>query len=384
MKPQTNFETQLIDFYYHFTQTNTADSFEQRRGRLMSMYLLMCGVILLHLTIVNYIFRSEDMETFREYITQDLASIFIVYILWVFNRKGYTLWTAISFVSFSIITPVILFKPKDLETTMVILALPIMASSFVITPIASFFYAFLASLGYTISILFYDMFYLYNFTSIITLFGISFAAFITAWQFNRSLEKNETLLNKLELSYEITLDSWSRALDMRDKETEGHTQRVAELTLRIAKKMNFSNEELTHMRRGALLHDIGKLGVPDSILLKDGPLTDEETRFMRQHTQFAHDLIHPIEYLRPALDIPTTHHEKWDGSGYPRGLKGEQIPLAARIFAIADVYDALTSDRPYRTAWSKEKAIQYIQEQSGSHFDPQIVPIFLQEIENHE
>jgi HD-GYP domain-containing protein (c-di-GMP phosphodiesterase class II) len=152
--------------------------------------------------------------------------------------------------------------------------------------------------------------------------------------------------------------------------------------LRIAKKMSFSKEELTHMRRGALLHDIGKLGMPDSILLKAGPLTDEETRFMRQHTQYAYDLIHPIEYLRPALGIPTTHHEKWDGSGYPGGLKGEQIPLAARIFAIADVYDALTSDRPYRAAWSKEKAVQYIREQNGSHFDPQIVPIFLYEIEN--
>ncbi len=350
----------------------------------MSMYLLMCGVILLHLTIVNYIFRSEDMETFREYITQDLVSIFIVYVLWVFNRKGYTLWTAISFVSFSIITPVILFKPKDLETTMVILALPIMASSFVITPVASFFYAFLASLGYTISILFYDMFYLYNFTSIITLFGISFAAFITSWQFNKSLKKNETLFNELEQSYETTLDSWSRALDLRDKETEGHTQRVAELTLRIAKKMNFSKEELIHIRRGALLHDIGKLGVPDNILLKPGPLTDEEMNFMRQHTKFAYELIHPIEYLRPALSIPTTHHEKWDGSGYPGGLKGDQIPLAARIFAIVDVYDALTSDRPYRKAWPKQKVIEYILSESGKHFDPNVVEIFIKEIQNED
>lgn len=382
MKPKTNFETRLIDLYYRFTQTDTTDPLEQRRGRLLSMYLLMCGVILIHLTVVNLIFRPEDVKAFREYIIQDLASAFVVYILWVFNRKGYTLWTAIIFISFSIITPVFVFTPKDLESTMVILALPIMASSFVITPTASFFYAFLASAGYTISILFYDMFYLYNFTSIITLFGISFAAFITAWQFNKSLEKNETLLNKLEQSYEITLDSWSRALDMRDKETEGHTQRVSKLTLRIAQKMGFSKEDLTHMRRGALLHDIGKLGVPDSILLKAGPLTDEEVSFMRQHTQFAYDLIYPIEYLRPSLDIPTTHHEKWDGSGYPRGLSGEQIPLAARIFAIVDVYDALTSDRPYRAAWAKEKAIQYIREQSGLHFDPQIVPIFLQEIEN--
>ncbi|MBK8783550.1 MAG: HD-GYP domain-containing protein [Anaerolineales bacterium] len=259
---------------------------------------------------------------------------------------------------------------------------PIIASSFVITPTASFFYAFVAGVGYTISVLYYDLFSEYNFTSIISLFAISFSTFITSWQFNRALEKNQILLNDLERSYEITLDSWSRALDLRDKETEGHTQRVAELTLRIAKKMIFSKEELIHIRRGALLHDIGKLGIPDSILLKPGPLTEEELSFMCQHPKFAYDLIHPIEYLRPALDIPTTHHEKWDGSGYPLGLKGEEIPLSARIFALVDVYDALTSDRPYRTAWTKEKVIQYIRENSGSHFDPQIVPIFLQEIEN--
>lgn len=380
MKPQKKFETKLIDFYYRITETDAIDPLNQRRGRLMSMNLLMCGIILIHITIVSIIFPPKDINTFKEYITQELVSCVILCVLWVFNRKGYTVWVAHTFVSFAIFTPVFVFTPRDLEATMVILALPIMISSFVIAPSASFFYAFIAAAGYTISILLNKMFYAYNFTSVLGLFSISFAAFITAWQFNRSIEKNETLLNELEQSYETTLDSWSRALDMRDKETEGHTQRVAELTLQTAQKMGFSKEELIHMRRGALLHDIGKLGVPDSILLKPGPLTEEETRFMRKHTQFAYELIYPIEYLRPALDIPTTHHEKWDGTGYPRGLKGKEIPLAARIFAIADVYDALTSDRPYRAAWSKEKAIQYIQEQSGSHFDPQIVSIFLQEL----
>lgn len=382
MKPQRKFEAKLIDFYYRITETEAANPLDLRRGRLMSMNLLMCGVILLHITIASLIFPPKDINTFKEYITQELVSSVILCTLWVFNRKGYTLLVAHIFVSFAILTPTFVFTPRDLEATMVILALPITISSFVIAPSASFLYAFIAAAGYTISVLLNKMFYSYNFTSVLALFSISFAAFITAWQFNRSIEKNETLLDELEQSYETTLDSWSRALDMRDKETEGHTQRVAELTLQTAQKMGFSKEELIHIRRGALLHDIGKLGVPDSILLKPGPLTEEETRFMRKHTQFAYELIYPIEYLRPALDIPTTHHEKWDGTGYPRGLKGEEIPLAARIFAIADVYDALTSDRPYRAAWSKEKAIQYIQEQSGSHFDPQIVSIFLQELKN--
>ncbi len=374
--------TKLLDFYYRITETDTIDPIVQRRGRLMSMYLLMSGIILLHITVANILFMKPGTTAYKEYIYQEIFTGFILYLLWIINRKGYTLWIAHIFINFAILTPIFVYTPKDLEGTMVILAIPIIASSFVITPTASFFYAFVAGVGYTISVLYYDLFSEYNFTSIISLFAISFSTFITSWQFNRALEKNQILLNDLERSYEITLDSWSRALDLRDKETEGHTQRVAELTLRIAKKMIFSKEELIHIRRGALLHDIGKLGIPDSILLKPGPLTEEELSFMCQHPKFAYDLIHPIEYLRPALDIPTTHHEKWDGSGYPLGLKGEEIPLSARIFALVDVYDALTSDRPYRTAWTKEKVIQYIRENSGSHFDPQIVPIFLQEIEN--
>ena len=129
--------------------------------------------------------------------------------------------------------------------------------------------------------------------------------------------------------------------------------------------------------RGALLHDIGKMSIPDRILLKEGPLTDEEWVIMRKHTDFAFELMAPIQYLWPALDIPYCHHEKWDGSGYPRGLKGEEIPLAARIFSVVDVWDALTSNRPYRKAWTKKDAITYIRSQRGKHFDPQVVDVFL-------
>ncbi|HKP51332.1 MAG TPA: PAS domain S-box protein [Chloroflexia bacterium] len=185
---------------------------------------------------------------------------------------------------------------------------------------------------------------------------------------------------RLSLAYETTLEGWSRALDLRDKETEGHTQRVTEMTLLLAQAMGIEGEELAQIRRGALLHDIGKMGIPDSILLKPGPLTDDEWVIMRKHPVYAFELISPITYLRPALDIPYAHHEKWDGTGYPRGLKGEQIPLAARIFAIVDVWDALRSDRPYRAAWPEEKTRAYIREQSGTHFDPEIVEIFLKVI----
>jgi PAS domain S-box-containing protein len=190
--------------------------------------------------------------------------------------------------------------------------------------------------------------------------------------------------SNLELitAYDATIAGWSHAMDLRDKETEGHTQRVTDLTLRLAERMGISQAEQVHMRRGALLHDIGKLGVPDHILLKAGPLTDEEWVIMRQHPTYAQDMLMPIIYLRPAMDIPYCHHEKWDGSGYPRRLKDEQIPLSARLFAVVDVWDALRSDRPYRASWSKEKTRDYIREQSGKHFDPRVVEIFLDMIDH--
>ena len=182
---------------------------------------------------------------------------------------------------------------------------------------------------------------------------------------------------ELALAYDTTIEGWARALELRDMETEGHSQRVTELTLELARQQGMRDEELVHIRHGALLHDIGKMGVPDSILHKPGPLTDEEWAVMHQHPVYAYKLLNPIAYLRPAVDIPYCHHEKWDGSGYPRGLKGEQIPLSARIFAVVDVWDALCSDRPYRRAWSKEKARAYIKEEAGRHFDPQVVEAFL-------
>ena len=181
---------------------------------------------------------------------------------------------------------------------------------------------------------------------------------------------------ELSLAYDTTLEGWAHALELRDQETEGHTQRVTELTLDLARFMGISDANLVHIRRGALLHDIGKMGVPDSILLKPGPLTPDEWEIMRRHPTYAFDMLSSIVYLRQSMDIPRYHHEKWDGTGYPYGLKGEQIPLSARIFTIVDVWDALCTDRPYRPAWDKEKAEGYVRQQSGHQFDPQVVKCF--------
>ena len=193
-------------------------------------------------------------------------------------------------------------------------------------------------------------------------------------------KKIQTVHGELLEAYEKTIEGWSRAMDLRDRETEGHSERVMELTLKMARMFGMSEDQLVQIRRGALLHDMGKLGIPDSILQKADNLTEEEWKIMRKHPQFAYDMLDPIEYLRGALEIPYCHHEKWDGSGYPRGLKQEEIPVAARLFAVVDVWDALTSDRPYRPAWKKEDALNYIREQSGKYFDPQIVDLFFKVI----
>jgi HD-GYP domain-containing protein (c-di-GMP phosphodiesterase class II) len=185
--------------------------------------------------------------------------------------------------------------------------------------------------------------------------------------------------SNLELitAYDATIEGWSRAMDLRDKETEGHTQRVTEAVVQLARMMGMGQHEIVQLRRGALLHDIGKLGVPDQILHKPDKLDRLEWAVMRQHPTYAFNMLMSISYLRAALDIPYCHHEKWDGSGYPRGLKGEEIPLAARVFAVVDVWDALCSNRPYRPAWTVEKARELLIEESGKHFDSQVVEAFL-------
>jgi putative nucleotidyltransferase with HDIG domain len=186
---------------------------------------------------------------------------------------------------------------------------------------------------------------------------------------------------ELSLAYDTTLEGWGKALELRDKETQGHTVRVTDLTLKLARRLGIHPADLVNVRRGVLLHDIGKMAVPDQILKKTGPLNEEEWTEMRKHPQIAFDLLSRIAYLRPALDIPYCHHERWNGAGYPRGLKGEDIPIAARIFAVVDVWDALLNDRPYRKAWPRQKVIDYLRGEVGTQFDPRITAEFLRMVE---
>jgi HD-GYP domain-containing protein (c-di-GMP phosphodiesterase class II) len=191
------------------------------------------------------------------------------------------------------------------------------------------------------------------------------------------------LISKKEVldAYDATIAGWSKALEFRDEPTEKHSENTTGWTMAIARKMGFTDKELEHVWRGAKLHDIGKFNVPDVILRKDGPLNDEEWVLMKEHPRAAFNMLKDIQYLRPALDIPYCHHERWDGTGYPRGLKGEEIPLAARIFAVADVFDAMIQDRPYRKARPLDDVINHLRSESGKQFDPEVVETFLKLLE---
>jgi len=209
---------------------------------------------------------------------------------------------------------------------------------------------------------------------LISAFADQAAVAIDSARLFENLQKSH---RELEAAYEATLEGWAKALELRDKETEGHTQRVAVLTERLGRLMGVNDDALKHIRRGALLHDIGKMGIPDDILRKEGPLTSEERLIVEKHPIYAYEMLSTIEFLLPAIDIPYCHHEKWDGTGYPRGLKGEEIPFAARIFPVVDVWDALISNRPYRKAQPPKEVRQKIREDSGKHFDPRVVEAFM-------
>jgi response regulator RpfG family c-di-GMP phosphodiesterase len=194
----------------------------------------------------------------------------------------------------------------------------------------------------------------------------------------RAQEELQLAHQDLRQAYDLTIEGWVKALDLRDHETEGHTQRVKDMTVRLARNLGCTDEEILHIQRGALLHDMGKMGIPDEILQKPGPLTEEEWVIMRKHPLYAYQMLSPISYLNQALIIPYYHHERWDGSGYPHGLKGEDIPLFARLFSVVDVWDALSSDRPYRKSMHPKAVRDYLEAESGRLFDPYIVEKFLE------
>ena len=348
------------------------------RQKLLQISLVLCIAIAVGAMIVNLFdwIRDPFMEWGLYNLISDGIALVMLSILYWMNQKGFV---ALSgwFWGFMLIAAIpISYSLPSINQTFLIMALPVALSSFIIRPWASFVFACLVIVFYNVTFLYYPEAFDYDIFSSITLFFMAISSYLVSSILNQAI--SDTIH-----AYDETIQGWAKALEMRDSETMGHSQRIVELTLMLAKKLGVKGIDLFHIRHGALLHDIGKMGIPDAILHKPGTLTEEEWVIMRKHPVYARDYLSEVSYLTPALDIPYFHHERWDGTGYPQGLKGEEIPLAARIFAVVDVWDALTSQRPYLATWPKEKALAHIQEQAGRHFDPRIVCAFTELIKNH-
>jgi len=343
------------------------------RQKLLRVLLVMCFIITGGLTVVNfYDWIRDPLGEWRAFnlISDGIAIAILAFLYWA-NHKGLVSLAGWLF-GLSVFAAIpISYSPALLNETFLIMALPVAVSSFIIRPRASFVFAGLVAVFYNLIFFCYPGEFEYEIFSLMTLCLLAAGSYLISSLLNKAISDSVR-------AYDETIQGWAKALEMRDSETMGHSQRIVELTLQLARKLGVKGIDLLHMRRGALLHDIGKMGIPDAILHKPGELSDEEWVIMRRHPVYARDYLSKVSYLSAALDIPYSHHEKWDGSGYPQGLKGEGIPMAARIFAVVDVWDALTSKRPYLETWSREQALAYIQEQSGRQFDPRVVEAFVE------
>lgn len=349
------------------------------RQKLLRVLLVACIIILLGLTIFNLMGRLPN--TLNEFARINLAdagiAITVLLILLWMNQRGHVTLVGWLFCLFVFVSIFVSYPQLQFTQALLIMALPVAVSSLIIQPWTSFLFAGLAIFTYTWTYFQSGNGFSYDSFSIAALIILAIGAYVVSNILNKSIGDSVR-------AYDETIQGWANALEMRDSETMGHSQRVVHLTLSLARKLGIRGPDLIHVRRGVLLHDIGKMGIPDSILHKPSALTEDEWVIMRKHPEYARDYFSGISYLTPAMDIPFFHHERWDGTGYPHGLQGEHIPLPARIFSVVDVWDALTSDRPYREAWSKEKTLQYIQEQAGKHFDPRIVDVFTRLIEKQK
>jgi HD-GYP domain-containing protein (c-di-GMP phosphodiesterase class II) len=345
------------------------------RQRLLNILLIVSFFILLVISCINiFEWLRDPGATYSLFL--DLLALIILVSAWRLNQKDHGQAAGWVFTLLMFLAIPSIYPAPYWGRSLLVMAMSVAVSSFIIQPRASFLFAGLAVALYSIDVFSFPGTFEFDSFSLFSLCLLAIGAFLVSKILNLTI-------HELILAYDETISSLATALEMRDSETLGHSKRVVELTILLAKKLGIKDDELVHVRRGVLLHDFGKMSIPDAILHKPEPLSGPEWEIMRRHPEYARDSLMKVSYLAPALDIPYCHHEKWDGSGYPRGLKGEQIPFPARIFAVVDVWDALTSDRPYRPALSRAQALQYIREQAGKHFDPRIVAAFTELIAAH-
>ena len=339
------------------------------QSRILNAILAASLLIIFGMLVFNLIDWGRDPEWGTFNVITDIITVFVVFSVWWLNHRGRTLFASWIFIVVTAILIPLSYSIELYNQAVMILAIPTVLSSLLIQPWVSFFVAALSTLAYTITFILTNQAFPYDYFSVLSLFVLALVSFLVTRILTHTIRE-------VIQAYDETIQGWSMALELRDPLTKGHSERVVKLTLQLARTLGVKESQLIHLRRGVLLHDLGKMAVPDSILNKAGPLTELEWEVMRRHPIYAYQFLSSIDYLAPALEIPYCHHEKWDGTGYPRGLKGDQIPLSARIFAVVDVWDSLTSERVYRSTWSREQALEYIRDQSGKYFEPRVANTF--------
>ncbi|HBF40350.1 MAG TPA: hypothetical protein DDW19_00780 [Anaerolineaceae bacterium] len=368
-------ETVMLNSIKNFFYTNSIDGnlpHETRQEQIIRAALILDIAIVVVLLPINYLRGS----TFHDqnglfYTICNLVVLLLLNLAWTFNMLHKVRFSRIFYMIATFVLCLTAYPLQHPDQLLLYFAIPnviVCSISEKKTPL--FFLAF-SIFSYSAAYALSNKLEPYNFFSVLCLVLLT----LTAWKVAAILDR---MFTQLVEAYDTTIEGWSQALEMRSQETEGHSHRVTELTMRLVRAMKIDESLWVHIQRGVLLHDIGKMGIPDTILCKPGPLTPEEWDLMRQHPVKAYQLLSKIPYLQPAIEIPYCHHEKWDGSGYPRGLKGKEIPLEARVFSVIDVWDAMRSHRSYRNAIPENQVIEYLNTESGRSFDPEVIKAFFE------
>jgi HD-GYP domain-containing protein (c-di-GMP phosphodiesterase class II) len=344
---------------------------EQQRMRFYGRILAGLSIVVLMVTVIHlamYLIYKD--VTYAFYLLGDIIVLLICLAAWEMQRSRTGKKAGILLLVATTLLITIAFPLGMLDRMFLLYTIPVILASIIISPRSSFIFALFATIGYTTIFLLSPREVPFNYLAICFLFLIAAMAWLVT-------TRTEHTYRSLSKAYDASIQGWRHTLDERTQTPEGHADILVDLTLKLAAAMDVPQSEFEYIRRGVMLHDVGKMAIPDKILLKKGKLSDWDWEVVHMYPTYAYQWMSSIEYLRPALDIPHYHQEHWDGTGYPDGLKGEQIPLAARIFAVVFVWDALRTGKPYRDAWTNESARQHLLEQSGRQFDPKVVDAFL-------
>lgn len=344
---------------------------EQQRAHFYSRVLAALSILVLMVTVIHlamYLIYQDLNYAF--YLLGDIIALLICLAAWEMQRSRTKKPAAILLLVATTLLITVAFPIDLLDRMLLLYTIPVILASILISPPSSFVFALFSTLGYTVVFLVSPRTAPYNYLAVCFLFLIAAMAWLVT-------SRTERTYRSLSKAYDASIEGWRRTLDERTQVPEGHADKLVDLTLKLAAAMGVPESEFEYIRRGVLLHDVGKMAIPDKILLKKGKLTEWDWEVVHMYPAYAYQWMSSIEYLRPALDIPHYHQEHWDGTGYPDGLQGEKIPLAARIFAVVYVWDALCTEKPYRKAWTEEKARQHLRDQAGHQFDPKVVEAFL-------